>query len=212
MNNRYIPLLIAALLCLAAIMIQRREGEIRSGAAAISVTTRAEETVIAWRGPVAPPMASRVEEAIAALGPETTRVVFDVSSEGGAVAEGRRVIEALQRVASSRELETRVGARRICLSMCVPIFLQGETRAAAPSARFMFHEPSAVDAVTGERADQPAALRRYAGDRFLERYLPTPPVDEAWRENLRAEWDGVDIWKSGRDLFDERSGIVTELE
>ncbi len=165
-----------------------------------------------WRSEVEPPMARRFAESFDEWKDRSDRIVIDLNSPGGAVREGEAVIAEIERMKRTHVVDTRIGPRRACYSMCVPIFLQGERRVAAANARFMFHEPTARDYFTGEEARQPAFEKRYVTNRFVERYFVNSPMDEGWREKLVAEWEGRDVFKSAKKLVDEGSNVVTDLE
>lgn len=96
------------------------------------------------------------------------------------------------------------------MSMCVPIFLQGRQRTAASDARFMFHEPKRFYD-DGSEAKGFSFERKALTQRFFDRYFVNSPMDANWRIRLEKDWIGRDVYKSGRQLFDERSGIVTNL-
>lgn len=196
----------------AAYFLIDGERRIMAEGRVVAITREGEAVVLAWRGPVETPMARKLEAAISATRGETARYILRLDSPGGAVIEGRAVIEALERLKATHALETHVASGDDCLSMCVPIFLAGDVRRAGRAARFMFHEPSAYDAITGERAREPAFERRRDADRFFRRHFDASPMDPAWRERLRSEWVGRDVWKSGADLVAEGSGVVTDLE
>ncbi|MEQ8934439.1 MAG: hypothetical protein RIE56_01440, partial [Amphiplicatus sp.] len=85
-------------------------------------------------------------------------------------------------------------------------------RIAAPSSHFMFHQPTAVDFFTEEKVERPAFEQRMDAERFYNRYLIASGVNPVWGETLIAEWDGKDVWKTGKELFEEDAGIVTALE
>ena len=62
------------------------------------------------------------------------RVVLFLDSAGGQVGEGDRVIEALNEIKLRHQLITVVPHGKLCASMCIPIFLQGEDCLAAATA------------------------------------------------------------------------------
>ena len=62
---------------------------------------------------------------------EVRSVIMDLSSPGGSLYEGREVIRVIDRMKRTHKVATHVGRKQICLSMCVPIFLQGQERVAA---------------------------------------------------------------------------------
>lgn len=168
--------------------------------------------VFSWSEPVAAPMAYRFREAYGAWRDRADRIVIELDSPGGALTEGRAVIEEIGRMKATHRVDTRVRAGRVCASMCVPIFLAGEERLAGAGARFMFHEPTSVDYFTEEESKKPAFERRLDAERFFERYFERSPMTPEWRERLREDWKGRDVWKSAEDLVAEGSGVVTRLE
>ena len=181
--------------------------------ARLVVTEEAGGTVrFSWRSPVAAPMARRFEDAFAQWRGRAERIIIDLNSPGGSLAEGRAVISVIEEMKRSHLVETRVGPGRSCLSMCVPIFLKGDVRTAAPSSRWMFHEPAAMDAVTGEEVEIPEFEKRYASDRFVREYFVASDMDPVWLDGLLEEWRGRDVWRTGRELMDEGSGIIQRLE
>src|SRR5262249_6779829 len=68
------------------------------------------------------------------------RVVLFLDSAGGQVDEGDRVIEVLKEIKQRHQLITVVPDGKLCASMCIPIFLQGEDRLAARASLWIFHE------------------------------------------------------------------------
>jgi Clp protease len=171
-----------------------------------------DAVIFYWRSEVETPMARRFEEAFDEWKDKTSRIVIDLNSPGGAIREGEAVIREIDYMKRTHIVDTRVRNRRACYSMCVPIFLQGEERTAAATARFMFHEPTAYDYFTGEKVDEPAFEKNLTSRRFFERYFVNSPMDPVWREKLSREWRGKDVYRSGRELVDEESNIVTALE
>jgi hypothetical protein len=171
-----------------------------------------ETLVFTWRNEVEAPMARRFEEAYREWRGEGSRILIDLHSPGGALYEGEQVIRVIDRMRETHIVDTRVGNRRACFSMCVPIFLQGEARTAASNARFMFHEPTAYDFYTGEKVNEPAFERERTSRRFFDRYFVNSPMDAVWRDTLAVEWKGRDLFYTARELVDQESNIVTELE
>jgi ATP-dependent protease ClpP protease subunit len=157
-------------------------------------------------------MSRRIREAFDEVKKDVSVIVLDLNSPGGEIAEGARVIDILERIQRTHGVDTRVGFKRNCLSMCVPIFMEGENRIAAANARFMFHQPQLYDMVTEERVDVPEMEKRITTARFYRRYFEGSVMNEAWGEQLKIDWEDKDVWKTGRELVDEGSGLVTELE
>ncbi len=168
--------------------------------------------VFIWRSQVEVPMARRFEEAFDEWKGKTDRIVIDLHSPGGALAEGAAVIREIDHMRRTHVVDTRVRNRRKCYSMCVPIFLMGDERTAAPNARFMFHEPTSYDQITGEKVDQAAFDKARTSQRFFNRYFVNSPMNETWRNQLAVDWIGKDVYYSGQELMDQRSDIVTKLE
>lgn len=172
----------------------------------------ADTIVFYWRSPVEVPMARRYEEAYAKWRDEGSRIILDLHSPGGAIAEGEQVIRIIERMKRTHIVDTRVRSGYKCYSMCVPIFLEGERRMAGENALFMFHEPTVRDFYTDEEVRQPAFEKALTTRRFVNRYFVNSDIDPSWLEGLLAEWKGRDVFKSAEELVDEGSGIVTELE
>lgn len=167
--------------------------------------------VFVWRGEVAPGMAQKFADAFDAAKGRTDRIVIDLSSPGGLLAEGDHVVRIVRAASREFAIETHVGRGARCMSMCVPIYLAGETRTAAPSALFMFHEPSTYDVVGDRRVPLPEGEQRMISDRFFARYFDRSDMDPTWRENLRRVWRGREIFKTARQLVDEKANIVETL-
>ena len=204
-----------AMLAATALLIARNEELIfrDKGELIVERDPRDPHTLVfTWRNDVEAPMAKRFEEAWREWRGEGSRIVIDLHSPGGAIAEGEQVIRVIDRMRETHIVDTRVGSRRACFSMCVPIFLQGEQRIAAANARFMFHEPTTFDFYTGERVDQPEFERERTTRRFFERYFVNSPIDAAWRDKLAVEWKGKDVFYTARELVEQESNIVTTLE
>ncbi len=179
---------------------------------ALAVAPEGDAVVFRWSDAIEAPMAFRFSEAFEASKDKADRIVIELASPGGALTEGRAVIDEIERMKKTHRIDTRVAAGEICASMCVPIFLAGQTRNASPDAQFMFHEPTSVDFYTGEKAEKPAFEQRMDAERFFERYFTRSPMDPVWREKLREAWKGRDIWKTGADLVAEGSNVVTPQE
>jgi len=167
--------------------------------------------MLSWRSGVELPMTRRIEEAYSQWYDKTDKFIVNLDSPGGALREGRQVVELLDRMAQTHILETTVGDQASCLSMCVPIYLRGEIRSASRNSRWMFHEPSSYNYVTDEREETSDEDRRAAGERFFAKYFMNSEMDPQWREGLRNEWIGRDVWRTGQQLVNENSNIITRL-
>lgn len=178
----------------------------------LKIRKEGDAIVYVWRGEVTPGMADRFKEAYAQTREDSRKIVIDLHSPGGLLVEGARVVDVVERMRVTHQIETRVGPRGKCYSMCVPIFLLGETRIAAPTAEFMFHEPSTFDAVTNETVTLPAYEQRRVTDQFFRRFFEQSDMDPRWRERLRKDLPGQDIFKTAQELVDEGSNVVERLE
>lgn len=168
--------------------------------------------VLSWRHGVEAPMAQRVADAFDQWKDRTGRFIIDLDSPGGAIVEGRLVIEEIDKIRKTHKVDTYVGAGAKCLSMCVPIYLAGDNRTAAKDAQFMFHEPSSYDLVTDERVKKPGFERKMTSEKFFEHYFVRSEMNPEWREKLRASWKGRDLWFTAEELVDQGSGVVEAVE
>lgn len=168
--------------------------------------------VFYWRSEVEVPMARRYAEAFEEWAGRADRIILDLHSPGGVIAEGEQAVRVIEEMKKTHIVDTRVRRGYKCYSMCVPIFLEGERRIAGENALFMFHEPTLRDFHTGEKVDTFEFERALTTRRFVERYFVNSPINPAWLETLLTEWKGRDVFKSARELMEEESGIVTEVE
>lgn len=211
-RNRAGFVLTVVLFALLALFALRSGRSIYETGPALEVFEEGDSVVLRWTHGVEAPMAYRLETAFAEWKNRTWRIIIELDSPGGALIEGRSVIDAISRMKATHVVETRVAAGKTCASMCVPIFLAGQGRIAGAGARFMFHEPSSVDFFTEEEAKKPGFEQRRDAERFFERYFERSAMDTAWREYLREAWKGRDVWKTAEELVAEGSNVVTLLE
>ena len=97
--------------------------------------------------------------------------------------------------------------------MCVPVYLQGQRRIAAANAEFMFHEVNFRDFFSKEKDQSvPDTAIGAETDRFFDTYFERAGVAQLWIRKVRADVaGGNEVWKTGRELLDEKSGIVQQL-
>lgn len=206
----------AVLLLIAVLAVQTRDNidALFAGVGKLDVTVMPEEDTVLlyWRGRIDAPMASRIQEAFDSHRNSARRFVLSLSSPGGSLAHGNQVVALLRSIAKTHTLETLVDSNRRCASMCVPVYLQGQRRRAAESAKFMFHEVSFREQFATEDLDVPASAKQSATDRLFAAYFTPAGVPDAWISQVRAEMTGGnDVWKTARELVDENAGIVQEL-
>ena len=176
----------------------------------LAVHQSGDVVILAWTGQVELPMHTLLKRAFEERRGTSKRFLLQLNSPGGSVREGGDVVELLQRIKRTHTLDTFVASRDICMSMCVPIFLQGSRRIAAPNARFMFHEPKRFYD-DGSEAKGFSFEREALTRRFFTRYFVNSPMNADWRIRLEQSWAGKNIYKSGKQLVEENSGIVTSL-
>jgi hypothetical protein len=177
----------------------------------LTVEERAGEVVLRWRGLIEAPLAARLDEAYREHASGTRRFVVALHSPGGTLEHGRETIAQIRRMQRTHMVDTMVEARRACGSMCVPVYLAGQRRTAAPQARFMFHEVSFRDNLSGKVETVPKEAIGRATDQFFERYLKPAGLDARWLANLREAVRGKDVWRTAADLVEQRAGVVHEL-
>jgi ATP-dependent protease ClpP protease subunit len=168
--------------------------------------TRVGTVIMTWQGPIAAPMANQIRDAFESRKRQATRFVFRLSSHGGSVAEGERVIEVLRQIKSTHELDTVVTQGDVCASMCVFIYVQGQKRYGALTSSWLFHEVSHMDPVT----KQTTKLDRTAWERLVDKYLRPAGVSDEWIADLKPRTVQSDYWQTGSDLIRSNSGIIHE--
>jgi ATP-dependent protease ClpP protease subunit len=156
-----------------------------------------------WHGPIAAPMAEQIRQAFEDRKQHATRVMLALSSNGGSVAEGERVIEVLRQIKTTHELETVVSQGEKCASMCVFIYVQGQKRSGALTSSWLFHEVSRRDPLTKQ-----TTLDRSAWLRLVDKYFRPAGVSEEWIANLKQRTVESDYWQTGADLIQANSGII----
>lgn len=178
----------------------------------IVVREEGDAVVFQWSYAVLAPMAQRFSDAFDAWSDRADRIVIVLNSPGGSVAEGGAVIAQIERMKRTHRVDTRVGRFGVCASMCVPIYLRGEKRTAAASARFMFHEPSTVDALTDEEVEIPAFEQRMDAERLFKRYFENSGMNAAFAAKLKVEMAQGDVWFTSRELLAEDANVIQEIE
>jgi len=168
--------------------------------------TRPNTVHLNWQGPIMAPMANQIREAIESRKSQATRFVFRISSYGGSVGEGERVIDVLRQIKTTHQLETVVAPGDVCASMCVFIYVQGQKRLGAMTSSWLFHEVSHMDPITR----QTTKLDRAAWERLVDTYLRPAGVSDAWIADLKPRTVQSDYWQTGSDLIKSNSGIIHE--
>jgi hypothetical protein len=127
---------------------------------------------------VSPKMPTQLARYSSRSGTTLNRVALFLDSAGGQVEEGDRVIEALNEIKLRHQLITVVPHGKLCASMRIPIFLQGEDRLAARASLWIFHEAAQRQA-NGERRIDKAETWRL----FRKYYVPAG-VSVSWLKSI----------------------------
>lgn len=204
-------LLLFGLIIVAVVMGWRLYQQKHADTGQLAASLRGKTLIVAWTGRVELPMHTLLARAFDKWRSRSERILLQLNSPGGSLREGGDVIELLQRIKHTHKLDTYVASAAICMSMCVPIFLQGDNRIAAPDARFMFHEPKRYFD-DGSEAKGFSFEREALTRRFFNKYFVNSPMDAQWRGQLEKDWIGKDIFMSGAQLLEDSSNIVTRLE
>jgi ATP-dependent protease ClpP protease subunit len=204
-------LLLFGMIMVAVVMGWRLYQQKHADTGQLAASLRGKTLIVAWTGRVELPMHTLLAQAFDKWRSRSERILLQLNSPGGSLREGGDVIELLQRIKHTHRLDTYVASTAICMSMCVPIFLQGDNRIAAPAARFMFHEPKRYFD-DGSEAKGFSFEREALTRRFFNKYFVNSPMDAQWRSQLEKDWIGKDIFMSGAQLLEDGSNIVTRLE
>jgi len=186
---------------------------LNDGVLTVESDGRADGTIIlAWTGPIRHPMATDIAAAYRKHGGNGERIVLTLNSGGGSVEHGNRVIRTIQRIKRTHQFDTAVEGRELCASMCVPVYLQGQNRFASPQSRWLFHEVSVHDAVSGERQEMSLRERRAKTNSFFLTYFPPAGVPIEWLRSIRPAVERGDVRKRGHELVAEGSNIITQMQ
>src|SRR5262249_10918471 len=137
---------------------------------------------------------------LATYGAGLHRVILILDSAGGQVEEGDRVIHVLDELKQTRRLVTVVQDDKLCASMCIPIFLQGNDRLAGRASGWIFHE------VTGPGADKKELKQQTL--QLLDRYYAPAGVSVDWIKRIIPIIERANLWQYGGDLIKANTGIV----
>ncbi len=157
---------------------------------------------IEWSGLIVAGVADELRTSVAKYGTALKRVVLFLDSAGGQVDEGDRVIAVLNEIKQGHRLATVVPHGKLCASMCIPIFLQGDDRFAARASLWIFHEASQPQANGSQRTDMTETWR------LFRKYYGSAGVSMHWLKSIAPMIKGADLWQTGGDLIDAKTGII----
>ena len=175
----------------------------RGGLVGRARISRSGDLVIRWKGPIAKGMANFIAQSFRRYGDSARHVYLSLDSSGGSVAEGESVIQTLRSIRRTHSLATIVNRGKRCLSMCVPIFLQGERRIGTRASLWLFHE------VTRRARDGKRHLNRETTIRLMQRYFVGAGLSIKWLKSLSEIMRQRDIWQTGDDLAKSKAGFFT---
>lgn len=213
--------LLAGLIAMVAVVVFKTGSRESEG---LRVREEPSRIVLRWKGNVQAPMLDKFKQAYDSVRGDSRPIVISLDSNGGSVLHGSDLITFILQMQTTRNVDTIVERGSKCASMCVPIYLAGGHRTAAADARFMFHEVSysrSVDVELKRMREQNQSFDVSKAKRFLvnagtdnlfDRYLKTAGADPAWMNKMRAEVRGRDVWRSAKQLVEQRSGVIHELE
>ena len=162
--------------------------------------------VIKYDGPIAFPMAGNLREIWdeIARNPRFKTVVLRLNSPGGTQNEGEAVMQILGEIRDHADLVTLVAEHDLCASMCIPLFIQGESRHASPASVWMFH------GATRSMSNIPSLslTMRYV-DYFKERAVGAKFIASLISKDYLVT--PGEYWIAGVELATE-SDIVTKLD
>lgn len=171
------------------------------------VEVRRNTLELRWEGSIAQQMADEIAAAFDRYKRDVSKVSLSLHSCGGAMHYMQVTIAMLEQIKGTHELTTVVDRGDLCGSACVPIFLTGTRRVAALTSSFFFH-PVVVQ--RGDPGLPDTGLRSQQTDEVIRRYYVQPGVSTDWIEFLRRTLRTHDLWQSGRDLWESKSGMLTE--
>lgn len=156
-------------------------------------------------GVITPEVAGRFAALVDGL-PAGAPLTIALRSPGGYTSAGYAMIDRVMRErAAGRRVDTRVGPGDFCESMCVGLFMAGESRLAAPDAEFMVHAP---------RGLKSGAVTLRSVRRMMDR-LRDLGASEAWLRQVEAAggFSGrLDYRVRAARLAEDGAGVVTALD
>jgi hypothetical protein len=170
--------------------------------AAANVNKQEGILYVGYSGQIVTGMADYLREVFGKYAAVSHRVVLFLNSVGGQVEEGERAIHVLREIRQTHRLVTVVLHGRICASMCIPVFLQGQDRFAALASLWIFHEAAKKEANGAEQTDAEETARL-----FRRYYLPAG-VSTEWLKSIVPVIRKANLWQTGGDLISAKTGVI----
>jgi hypothetical protein len=182
------------------------EGVLRS-----STIVEGDKLRLNWSGTVNEGMAPTIAAEFEANKRRAVSVELSLQSCGGRTDYMAEVIGVLHHIKTTHKLTTVVERGATCASACIPIFLASDRRTAALSSLWFFHRSWRHQLVGGVDGVTTAVPGGSSLKRFLEQYYASAGVSRSWLAGLKdiIEKNGG-YWQTGRDLWNDKSGIITE--
>ena len=197
---RTIAALVCALAVLAAVFPAQAGGDPCGPGHMRRAEVRGGVLELRWEGRIVEQMAADIAMEFAEHKRNAKSVTLSLTSCGGGGRIMEQVIYVLRDIKASHALTTVVERGDICASACVPVFLAGARRIGALASLWYFH-PAKVE----NRADQ----IEYT-EEFIRHHFPPTVVSPDWVHFMRRTIRNADLWQTGRDLWESKSGILTE--
>jgi len=167
--------------------------------------------LVKWTGTVTDRTGPLIEAAFEKVNHRIKSVVLALHSCGGRSDHMDATISVLNRIKATHPLTTMVDRGATCASACVPIFLAGDRRRAAMSSVWFFHLSWRHVLEGGIDATLKTKTVPESTDRVLDRYFAPAGVSRRWLARLRRIIrENGGYWQTGRDLWERKTGIVTE--
>jgi hypothetical protein len=164
-----------------------------------------------WIGTVTEKMAPVIAAKFEAYKRRAKSVELSLQSCGGRTDYMAQVIGVLHHIKTTHELTTVVARGSTCASACIPIFLASDRRTAALSSLWFFHRSWRHQLAGGVDGVMTRTPGRSSLDRFLKQYYAPAGVSQGWLRGLKAVIaKSGGYWQTGRDLWNDKSGIITK--
>ncbi|HLI11331.1 MAG TPA: hypothetical protein VKY65_06995 [Alphaproteobacteria bacterium] len=203
MRSRLALLAAATLLLSSACVARAQERGSESTSYVIVEHEEPSFTVLAVTGGIVPPLAGDVAARLARI-PAGRRVLIDLDSAGGEMAEGLKLIALLKREKERRQIDTLVYYGHLCASMCVPVYMMGKRRYAAAVSNWMFHPAHFGPLPVIDRGATVRVLDLMVDLGISRRYLTQLDDEDVFSTDS-------EYWTTGSELYAEKAGIVTDL-
>jgi hypothetical protein len=162
-----------------------------------------------WTGQIANKMDVKLFESFSAHQDEAREIVLSLDSCGGHGRDMEEVIKVLDLIKMAHRVNTRVEPGHTCGSACVFVFLAGKRRYGALTSSWLFHEAWSEVVGAGESIERRSSSVWTA--QAFDKYFVPAGVSKKWLARLRRRINGGnDYWQTGRDLWESKSGVITE--